>query len=59
MINFSKYDFTVDFNFDEQVHKLVKVQEVKQQEEKNLKDIKDTRTRAGSETRPAKTKKGK
>lgn len=59
MVNFTKFDFNVDFNFDEQILKTVKIEEIKQMEENKLKDIRDTKKRAGSQTRPVKSKKGK
>lgn len=62
MINFSKIDFSVDFNFDEQIQKTIKIEEIKQQQEdkkQKEKDNRGTRIRAGSQTRPVKTKKGK
>ena len=59
MINFSKYDFTVDFNFDEQIQKTVLIEQKKNQEVKKQQDIRESRKRAGSEMRPVKTKKGK
>ena len=30
MVNFTKFDFNVDFNFDEQILKTVKIEEIKQ-----------------------------
>lgn len=51
MINFSKIDFSVDFNFDEQIQKTIKIEEIKQQQEdkkQKEKDNRGTRIRAGS-----------